>query len=65
MKQFFSDDSAFGGLFSKDSVFLEEDADSSFGTVYLILVFAIAALLLVMVVKPMFQQAQKTIPKSK
>ncbi|VVB74802.1 Uncharacterised protein [uncultured archaeon] len=51
-------------LFSKDSVFLEEDGDSSFGTVYLILVFAIAALLLVMVVKPMFQSAQKTIPKT-
>jgi len=52
------------GLFSKDSVFLEENGDSSFGTVYLILVFAIAALLLVMIVKPMFQSAQKTIPKT-
>jgi len=51
-------------VFSKDSIFFEESADSSFGTVYLILVFAIAALLLVMVVKPMFQSAQKTIPKT-
>jgi len=47
----------FGNLLS------EESASSDFGAVYMILVFAIAALLLVLVVKPMFQQAQKTIPK--
>jgi hypothetical protein len=52
-------------LFSRDSVFLEESGDSSFGTVYIILVFAIAALALILIVKPMFQQAQKTIPKTK
>ena len=48
----------------KDSVIFEEDAAADFGAVYMILVFAIAALLLVLVVKPMFQQAEKTIPKN-
>jgi len=52
-------------FFGKESVFLEEDGDGNFGMVYMILVFAIAALALVVVVKPMFQQAQKTIPKTK
>ena len=51
-------------LFSKDSVFLEENGDGNFGTIYMLLVFAIAALLLVLIVKPMYQQAQKTIPKT-
>ncbi|MFA6268942.1 MAG: hypothetical protein WCW13_02420 [archaeon] len=51
-------------FFSKDSVFLEENGDGNLGTVYMILVFAIAALLLVLVVKPVFQQSQKVIPKS-
>ena len=48
----------------KDSVFFEESATSDFGSVYLILVFAIAALLLVLIVKPMYQSSLKTIPKT-
>jgi len=43
----------------------EEAAAGDFGAVYMILVFAIAALLLVLIVKPMFQSAQKTIQKTK
>jgi len=42
----------------------EEKAASDFGAVYMILVFAIVALLLVVLVKPMFQNAQKNVPKS-
>ena len=49
---------------SNDSVWLEEDGDGNMGTVYIILVFAIVALALVLIVKPMFQQAQKVIPKT-
>lgn len=45
-------------------LFYEERADSSFGAVYMILVFAIVALALVMIVKPTYQNAQKTIPKT-
>ncbi|MFA5357666.1 MAG: hypothetical protein WC874_01775 [Candidatus Izemoplasmatales bacterium] len=45
-------------------LFFEESASSDFGAVYLILVFAIVALLLILIAKPMFQQAQKSIPKS-
>ncbi|MFA5126369.1 MAG: hypothetical protein WC462_05205 [archaeon] len=52
-------------FFEKESVFLEDNGDGNFGMVYMILVFAIAALALVVIVKPMFQQAQKTIPKTK
>ncbi|MCX6803107.1 MAG: hypothetical protein NTY48_00890 [Candidatus Diapherotrites archaeon] len=48
----------------KDSVFFEENAAGDFGAVYMILVFAIAALLLILIVKPMFQSAQKTIQKT-
>ncbi len=44
-------------------LFFEEAGDSNFGSIYMILVFAIAALALVAVVKPMYQNAQKTIPK--
>jgi hypothetical protein len=51
-------------FFGKGSVFAEEDGDGNLGTVYMVLVFAIAALLLVLVVKPVFQQSQKIIPKS-
>ena len=42
----------------------EENASGDFGAVYMILVFAIAALLLVLVVKPLYQNSQKTIPKA-
>jgi len=41
----------------------EESAASDFGAVYMILVFAIVALLLVVIVKPMYQNAQKSIAK--
>ena len=44
-------------------IFKEESGAGDFGAVYMILVFAIAALLLVLIVKPMFQNSQKTIPK--
>ena len=45
-------------------LFFEEDGDGNFSSVYMVLVFAIAALALIMVVKPMYQNAQKTIPKN-
>jgi hypothetical protein len=45
-------------------IFSEERGDGNFSSVYLILVFAIAALALILVVKPIYQNAQKTIPKS-
>jgi len=51
-------------LIKKDSLFFEESGASDFGSVYLILVFAIAALLLVLIVKPMYQSSLKTIPKT-
>lgn len=44
-------------------LFFEEKGDSNFGSIYMILVFAIAALALIAIVKPMYQGAQKTIPK--
>lgn len=48
----------------KNSVFDEDIAASDFGAVYMVLVFAIAALALVLIVKPMFQSAAKTIQKT-
>jgi len=45
-------------------LFREEKAAGDFGAVYMILIFAIAALLLVLIVKPLFQNSQKTIPKA-
>ena len=39
----------------------EEKAQSDFGAVYLIIVFIIAALLLITVVKPMFKQSQQMV----
>ena len=47
------------------TILTEETASGDFGMVYMILVFAIAALALVLVVKPMFQSAEKTISKTK
>ena len=49
----------------KNSLHNEQTAAGDFGAVYMILVFAIAALLLVLIVKPMFQSAQKTVTKAK
>jgi hypothetical protein len=49
---------------AKLSILKEESASGDFGAVYMILVFAIVALLLVLIVKPMFQSAQKSIPKT-
>ncbi|MDD3084174.1 MAG: hypothetical protein PHP82_04065 [Candidatus ainarchaeum sp.] len=49
---------------SLKELFSEESASSDFGAVYMILVFAIAALALIVVVKPMYKSAQKSIPKS-
>lgn len=48
----------------KNSLFREESASSDFGMVYMVLVFAIAALALIVIVKPMYKNAQKTIPKT-
>ena len=39
----------------------EQKAQSDFGAVYLIIVFIIAALLLITVVKPMFKQSQQVV----
>jgi len=47
-----------------NELFYEERGDGNFSSVYMVLVFAIAALALIMVVKPMYQNAQKTIPKT-
>jgi competence protein ComGC len=48
----------------KSSLMNEENAAGDFGAVYMILVFAIVALALVVVVKPMYKSAQKSIPKT-
>jgi competence protein ComGC len=48
----------------KSNLFKEESGASDFGQVYMILIFAIVALLLILIVKPMFQQSQKAIPKT-
>jgi hypothetical protein len=45
-------------------LFFEERGDGNFSSVYLILVFAIAALALILVVKPLYSNAQKSIPKT-
>jgi hypothetical protein len=42
----------------------EEQASGDFGAVYMILIFAIAALLLILIVKPLYQSSQKAIPKA-
>ncbi len=39
----------------------ETRAESEFSSLYLILVFAIAALLLIMLIKPMFRQSQSLV----
>ena len=48
----------------KSSLFKEEAGAGDFGQVYMILIFAIAALMLILIVKPMFTQSQKAIPKA-
>lgn len=50
--------------FGKDSLFFEESGAGDFGSIYMVLVFAIAALLLVVIVKPIFSSSQKTIAKT-
>jgi predicted PurR-regulated permease PerM len=40
------------------SIWKETKAEGDFSSVYLILVFAIAALLLIFLIKPMFRQSQ-------
>ena len=49
---------------NKDSLFFEESGAGDFGSIYMLLVFAIAALLLVVIVKPIFNSSQKTIAKA-
>ena len=39
----------------------EESAQADFGSVYMIIVFIIAALLLITVIKPMFRQSQQVV----
>ena len=48
----------------KDSILFEDSGAGDFGSIYMLLVFAIAALLLVVVVKPIFSSTQKTIAKT-
>jgi hypothetical protein len=43
----------------------EESGASDFGTIYMILIFAIAALLLILIVKPIFSNATQTVSKTK
>jgi hypothetical protein len=45
-------------------LFFEERAQSEWHSIYLLLVLIIAALILISVIKPMFQQSQKIIPKN-
>ncbi len=40
-------------------LFVEERAQSEWSSVYMILVLAIAALILISIIKPMFQQSQE------
>jgi len=47
------------------NILIEEKAQSEWSALYLLLVFIIAALVLLAIVKPMFQQAQKTVTKTK
>ncbi len=54
----------FSVFMSARELFFEEKAAGDFGAVYMILVFAIVALALVLVVKPMYQSAQKAVPKA-
>ena len=44
-------------------LFEEERAQSEWGSVYLLVIFIIAALLLVAVIKPMFANSQKVIQR--
>lgn len=43
----------------------EEKAQSEWSALYLLLVLVIAALVLTAIIKPMFQQAEKTVTKTK
>ncbi len=47
-----------------EAFFSDERAQSEWSSVYLILVFLIAALLLIAVIKPMFQQSQQIVTKA-
>ncbi len=46
-------------------IFREEKAQSEWSAVYIILILAIVAILLISVVKPMFQQSQKIVARTK
>ncbi|MCD6434741.1 MAG: hypothetical protein J7L14_03950 [Candidatus Diapherotrites archaeon] len=46
-------------------IFAEERAQSSWNAVYLLLVIAIAAILLIALIKPMFRQSQQIIKQTK
>ena len=43
----------------------EENADSEWGSLYMLLVFIIAALLLIALIKPMFRKSQEVVAKPK
>ena len=43
---------------------LDKKAQGDFGAVYMIIIFAIVALLLILVVKPMFRDSQDIIKKA-
>jgi competence protein ComGC len=45
--------------------FKEERAQSEWSAVYIILILAIVAVLLITIIKPMFQQSQKIVTKTK
>ena len=63
MKDFLLKEPCDSSFFLKDLLF-EESGESDFGTVYMILIFAIAALLLVLIVKPLFQSSMKKIGRA-
>jgi hypothetical protein len=47
------------------SLFSEERGQSEWSSIYLLLVFAIAALLIIALIKPMFKQANEAIKPAK
>jgi competence protein ComGC len=46
------------------SFFLEEKAQGEWSSVYMLLILVIAAIALIAVIKPMFQQSQKLVKKT-
>lgn len=50
---------------AKESFFGEERAQGEWSTIYMLLVLIIVALILISIVKPMFQQSQKVVTRTR